>query len=280
MFNISALNISTELSVTKRSVLGKIATIFDPLGFLGPFFIKAKILLQEMWTRGYDWEDEIHDEIISRIRSWYGQLRRLGDVQVPRYLHEAKEVVAKRVITYVDASLQAHGTVVYLQYVYNNPTVLSRLVASKCKVAPLKPMTVPRLELAGAVLGLRLAQHLTLVLGLPLQSVTFYSDSMDILRWIQSSRPYVADRIGEIQMATEPSQWQDVPAGENSVDPRPRGAAPDKLLENSLWWHIPKWLLSEDKAGWPKMDGRSRPASSLEVKTSDQKEGNMMLQIF
>ena len=244
---------------------------------MGPFVIKAKILLQELWTRGYDWDDVIHDEIASRIGSWYGQLRSLGNVQVPRCLREAKEVVAKRVITFVDASLQAYGTVVYLQCVYNDATVSSRLVASKCKVAPLKPMTVPRLELAGAVLGLRLTQHLTVVLGLPMQSVTFYSDSMDVLWWIRghgrSFRPFVANRIGEIQMVTEPSQWQHVPTGENPADLCTRGATPDELLENSLWWHGPRWLQSEDKAGWPKMNVRSCPASLPELKTSDRKEG-------
>ena len=242
-FTISAANISAELPVTKRNVLRKVATVFDQLEFVGPFVIKAKILLQEQWTRGYDWDDVIHDEIASRIGSWYGQLRNLGNVQVPRCLREAKEVVAKRVITFVDASLRAYGTVVYLQCVYNDATVSSRLVASKCKVAPLKPMTVPRLELAGAVLGLRLTQHLTVVLGLPMQSITFYSDSTDILWWIRgqgrSFRPFVANRIGEIQMETEPSQWQHVPTGENPADLCTRGATPDELLENSLWWHGP-----------------------------------------
>ena len=81
----------------------------------------------------------------------------------------------------MDASLQAYGTVVYLQCVYNDATISSRLVASECKVVPLKPMTVPQLELAGAVLGLSLTQDLTVVLGLPMQSVTFYSDSMDVV---------------------------------------------------------------------------------------------------
>ena len=52
-----------------------------------------------------------------------------------------------------------------------------------------------------------------------------------------------------------------------------RGEALDELLENSLWWHGPKWLLLEDKAGWPKMDVRSRPALLPELKTSDRKEG-------
>lgn len=115
-FTISAANISTELPVTKRNVLRKVATVFDPFGFVGPFVIKAKILLQELWARGYDWDDVIHDEIASRIGSWY-ELRSLGNVQVPRCLREVKEVVAKRVITFVDASLQAYGTVVYLQCV-------------------------------------------------------------------------------------------------------------------------------------------------------------------
>ena len=171
---------------------------------------------------------------------------------MPRCLREAKEVVTKRVVSFVDASLQAYGTVVYLQCVYNDASVTSRLIASKCKVAPLKPMTVPRLELMGAVLGLRLTQHLTLVLGLPMQSVTFYSDSMDVLWWVRghgrSFHPFIANRIGEIQMVTEPSQWQHVSTGENPADLCTRGATPDELLENSLWWHGPKWLLSEDKA--------------------------------
>ena len=78
-----------------------------------------------------------------------------------------------------------HWSVIYLQCVYNDATVSSWLVGLKCKVAPCKSMTVPWSELAGDVLGLRLTQHLTLVLVLPMQSVTFCSDSMDVLWWIR-----------------------------------------------------------------------------------------------
>ena len=96
----------------------------------------------------------------------------------------------------------------------------------------------------GAVLGLCLTQHLTLVLGLPMQSVTFYSDSMDVLWWVRghwrSFRPFTANRIGEIQLVTKPSKWHHVTTGENPADLCTRGATPDKLLENSLWWHGPK----------------------------------------
>lgn len=79
----------------------------------------------------------------------------------------------------MDASLRAYGTAVYLQCVNSDGTTSSLLIASKSKVAPLKPMTVPRLEQMGVVLGLGLTQHLIIVLGLPMQVVTFYSDSMD-----------------------------------------------------------------------------------------------------
>ena len=276
-FTISTARAPTEVQLTKQDVLRKVATIFDPLGFVSPFVVKAKILLQELWSRGYDWDDVIHDEIASRIGSWYEQLKGLGNVKVPRCLREAKEVVAKRVVTFVDASLQAYGTVVYLQCVYNDATTTSRLIASNCKVAPLKPMTVPRLELIGAVLGLRLTQRLAHVLGLPMQTVTFNSHSMDVLWWIRghgrSFCPFIANRIGEIQMVTEPSQWQHVATGENPADLCTRRATPDELMENSLWWHGPKWLLSKDKQSWPKMDLRSRPASLPEKKTSNCKEG-------
>ena len=76
-------------------------------------------------------------------------------------------------------------------------------------------------------------------------------------------------------MVTEPSQWQHLPTLENPADLSTKGAALDELLENLLWRHGPKWLLLEDKAGWPKMDVRSRPSLLPELKTSDRKEGEI-----
>ena len=106
-FTILTANKPTELPLTERNVLRRVATVFDPLGFVGPFVIKAKVLLQELWSRGYDWDDVVCDEIARRMESWFEQLRSLGKVQVPRCLREAKEVVTKRVVSFVDASLQA-----------------------------------------------------------------------------------------------------------------------------------------------------------------------------
>ena len=81
---ISTAKVSGELHLTKRNVLRKIATIFDPLGFVGPFVVKAKILLQEVWSRGYGWDDTIQDDIAGRIEEWHQQVESLENVRVPR----------------------------------------------------------------------------------------------------------------------------------------------------------------------------------------------------
>ena len=97
-------------------------------------------------------------------------------MKIPRCLRSSEPVKSKRI---VDAS--QHGTAVYMRCEYHNAAITSRLIAAKSKVAPLTPMTVPRLGLMGAILGLRLTQSFLTVLEAPMQSVTFYSDSTDIL---------------------------------------------------------------------------------------------------
>ena len=172
-------------AITKRNVLRKVASIFDPLGFVGPFIMVAKILIQELWSRGYDWDNEIQDDVADKIEAWFEQLQNLDKVKIPRCLRKVERVKSKQIVTFVDASQQAYGAVVYLRCEYENESVTSRLIAAKSKVAPLTPMTVPRLELMGAILGLRLTQSLLTVLEVPMRSVTFYSDSTDVLWWIR-----------------------------------------------------------------------------------------------
>ena len=71
----------------------------------------------------------------------------------------------------------------YLLCEYEDGTVICRLIASKSKVAPLKPATVPRLEMMGAFLGLQLTQNICRVLQIPAQLISFFSDSKDVLWW-------------------------------------------------------------------------------------------------
>ena len=273
VLSVSAADGPPDTLMTKRNVLKKIAAVFDPLGFVSPFVVVAKILLQELWTRGYDWDDVILDEIGDKILRWFQQLGSLASLRVPRCLRQSKKVLTKKIITFVDASIQAYGAVVYLLCEYEDQTTSSRMITSKSKVAPLKPVTVPRLELMGAILGLRLTQNISRVLEIPMQSVMFFSDSKHVLWWIRGRgrdfRSFVANRVGEVQMATEPCQWQYVPTDQNPADLCTRGETPSELEDCSLWWNGPVWLL-EEQANWPKMDIGCRPSQLQETKAVKQ----------
>jgi hypothetical protein len=180
-FTVPTWVTSSDLKVTKRHVLKKIATVFDPLGFVSPVVVQAKILLQELWSRGYEWDKPVTDELANLIGNWFNRLSSLTNVRVPRSLCEPKTVASTEVATFVDASKEAYGAVAYLRHSYEDGTVTSRMIASKSKVAPVTPITIPRLELMAAVLGLRLTQSIVEVLELSLKEAFFYSDSMDVL---------------------------------------------------------------------------------------------------
>ena len=92
-----------DYPITKRNVL-KIATVFDPLGLVSPFIVQAKIMLQELWNRGYDWDEEVQDEVANRIRLWFLQLSSLANVKISRCLQNQQPVKLGEVVTFVDAS--------------------------------------------------------------------------------------------------------------------------------------------------------------------------------
>lgn len=240
--------------ITKRSFLRKVATLFDPLGFLAPFTIRARTILQEMWTTGIDWDDDVPTSIEKKVRNWFSELKKLDSVRIPRCLKAEPLATSTTLHTFVDASNIAYGSVVYVRHVYQSGNISCRLVATKSRVAPLKAVSIPRLELAGAVLGLRLALSVAEALEISPRDVTFWSDSMDVLYWIRGRsrqfKPFVANRVGEIQSFTDPSQWRYVPTKENPADTITRGANIDSLVSDSKWWNGPEYLHKED-ACWP-----------------------------
>ena len=107
-------------------------------------------------------------------------------------------------------------------------------MASKSRVAPLQAVSIPRLELMVAVVGLKLSETVGKVLSIESSHRSFWSDSMDVLYWIRGCsrkfKPFVANRIGEIQALTSPNQWEYVPTGQNPADLLTRGESVSKLL--------------------------------------------------
>lgn len=170
---------------TKCNFLKKIATLFDPIGFLAPFTIRAKILMQEVWTAGMDWDEELTESLTQSTRAWFDDLEKLRLIQVPRYFGKNGQVACGTSLhTFVDTSEDAYGAVVYARCTYEDDSVSSTIVGAKTRVAPSMATSVPRLELMAAVVGVRLTTRIAHVLELPMNSTCFWSDSLNVLWWI------------------------------------------------------------------------------------------------
>ena len=264
--------ITEEIANTKREFLSKIASLFDPLGLLSPYTIRSKMLLQEMWISGRDWDDNLDEMLYEKTKAWFKELEHLEKIRVDRCLRYGpeEEVVSTQIHVFVDASTYGHGAVAYERNRYKSGSTSVRLIAAKNRVAPVTAMSVPRLELMGAVLGLRLAVSICSALNRDLQSVHFWSDSMNVLWWIRGHsrqmKPFVANRVGEIQTKSEPKQWRYVETKENPADVITRGTTVLELSENEKWWHGPPYL-QKSEFEWPKNVFQKGDEADNEMKT-------------
>lgn len=140
---------------TKRSVLQTSARVFDPIGFLTPFTIRVKCLFQELWERGIGWDEQLPSDLAEKWDQWRAELPKLHLVAIPRWYQIEIQPNSQTIKLHVfcDASEKAYSAVAYLQGQNKDGEVVTSFVASKSKVAPLKKMSVPRLELMGALIG-------------------------------------------------------------------------------------------------------------------------------
>ena len=248
------VHINDSKVITKRCWLSKISTIFDPLGFLSLYIVRARILVQKMWIAGFEWDDIIDNDVAEDCKKWLSELNQLHLVTIPRFLGFKNSNTNTEFHVFVDASANAYGAVCYVRHVNESGAVNVYFVLSKVNVAPLKCITIPRLELLAAVLGLKVSKIVSSALNVSLTRFQFWSDSNNVLWWIRgcsrSFRPFVAHRVGDIQSHTSPEQWRYVSSKSNPADILSRGIEVAALANNDCWWSGPAFL-KIDKSKWP-----------------------------
>ncbi|XP_058806332.1 uncharacterized protein LOC131672852 [Phymastichus coffea] len=244
---------NTELVSTKRKLLSEVARIFDPLGLLGPLILYAKGLLLDCWRSNLTWDESLPQEIHTKWVKFADQLPEVQKFAEPRYLR-GETPTSTEIHGFCDASSRGYGAGVYIRTVDAAGRVTVRLLVSKSKIASTDHQTIPRLELAGAVLLKRLYVKARKQLVFSVDRVIFWTDSTIVLSWLKKAphllRTYEKNRVADIQELGNEVEWRHVRSAANPADALSRGQLPGELVRNSLWNCGPHWLrLSEDK--WP-----------------------------
>lgn len=250
---IEALETNQDTKLTKRIVLSTIAQIYDPLGFVAAFTINAKILMQDLWKLGVGWDEELPKASKDEWLSYLREMKELEHVSFPRCLVPSGAADAPQLFIFSDASNKAFGACAYVRKANGDGTYEVRFIAAKSRVAPLKQLTIPRLELQAAVLSSRLAKAILDESRIKFQDVVFFTDSAIVLSWIRSCsrnfKPFVSARVGEIQSQSEPCQWRHIPGETNVADDLSRGIHAQDLT--GRWSSGPKFLQLPEE-DWPR----------------------------
>ncbi|XP_076638767.1 uncharacterized protein LOC143350575 [Colletes latitarsis] len=255
---------------TKRSVLSMTAWLFDPLGCVSPVIIVPKIILQSLWIRGVDWDTPLPPEFLQEWCRYAAELHLLRHVRVPRWCGLPPGNMALELHGFADASSHAYAEVVYARLASEGgAAILVTLLVAKTRVAPVKTLSIPRLELYAAVLLTRLLARIHAETPFVRASIFALMDSRVVLEWLRRHpatwQVFVANRVSEIQTAHPSASWQQhVPTRDNPADCASRGMLPEAFLAHTLWWHGPGWLWSP-RSDWPAQDDAS-PTVAPEIK--------------
>ncbi|XP_067205381.1 uncharacterized protein [Linepithema humile] len=244
---------ATLVDVTKRSVLSFTARLFDPLGWLAPVVVRAKISFQATWLLGLNWDDPLDEAAGRQWHAYAEELPQLECLRVPRWLDVASSVDDAEVHGFADASERAYAAVLYIRIGCGDSWRTS-LISAKTKVAPLKTVSLPRLELCAASLLAKLTSQVCATLGLNRIPIHLWSDSTVALGWIRGHptrwKTFVANRVADIQTRVPDALWHHVPGLENPADCASRGLSPGELVKHPLWWQGPPWLRTAPST-WP-----------------------------
>lgn len=250
-YRVKPLSIPERL--TKREILSKTAQVFDPLGLVSPVIVKAKILLQQCWSLKIGWDDVLPKNICN---SWFQIVHELGhlnNIQIPRNVIQVKPKQIQ-LHGFGDASQSAYGAAIYLRVTDNSDNHQIHLLCSKSRVAPLRVVSLPRLELCAALLLARLFNTVLKTINVKIDQQFLWTDSTIVLAWIScassSLQTFVGNRVSEIQSLTDTKNWRHIRSEQNPADVVSRGAFPEELKTNIIWWNGPEWL-SHDINIWP-----------------------------
>ena len=242
--------------VTRRGILAAVSSLFDPLGLAAPVTLKAKAVLQELCRMQLSWDSEIPESERIKWHNWLKALPSLRAVRIPRCYKPIGfgKVIDIQLHIFCDASENGYGACAYLRFTNQHGAVCVSLAFGKSRLAPLKQVSIPRLELTAAVLASRLCAQIHREVEFEISQTILWTDSMIALSYIKNKsrrfKVFVANRLAIIHENTKESQWRHVPTQSNPADIASRGLDPDDKTKLNVWLNGPVFL-QQGEENWP-----------------------------
>ena len=235
-------------SLTQRLFLCLVSKVFDPIGLVAPFTVGARLLLKDIWrVTGQQWDDELPQDMVQKFLVWSADLPKLENIKIPRSCFSGPFDNIE-LHMFDDSSQDIFRAVAFLRARVKTPTGQKEtelaFVLGKARVAPMKVMAVPKLELQAALLAARLKREIIQALTVTVNQVFMWTDSTTILQWINSNEKqliFVANRVCEILEYTSVDQWNHVATKDNPADAGTRGMSAE-ILQLSSWVESPHFL--------------------------------------
>ncbi|XP_072394935.1 uncharacterized protein [Diabrotica undecimpunctata] len=251
-FKIS-LTVNSNHLFTKRQILSIISKIYDPLGLLSPVILIAKLIIQTLFRLQKPWDEIIPPELNNSWTKLYNQLPCLNKLHIPRPVLGSGHKITS-IHCFCDASMHAYASCIYVCSIDPESKYHSHILCSKTKVAPIKSITIPKLELCAALLGSQLIDKVTKSLSILNMPIYMWSDSKIVLSWLKLEpsqlQVFVANRVTKIQSLTSSDSWHYINTKENAADIASRGIFPEFFLESQLWFQGPQFLRQHPDL-WP-----------------------------
>ena len=234
--------------------------VYDPIGLVAPFTVGARLILKDIWrVNGQSWDDELPKDTVDRFLAGCVELPRLAAITIPRsYFSGPFQYLQLHM--FGDSWQDVFSAVGFLraQVTCTSGEIRTELafVLGKARVAPMKVMTVPKLELQAALLAARLKMEICRALTVDVDKVVMWTDSAIVLQWINSIKKhpiFIANRVSEILENTRVDQWNHVATWDNPADAGTRGMSAE-VLQSSSWVTGPDFLRTKQFPFVPNTD--------------------------
>jgi len=198
-----------KAALTRTGLLSTGCSIYDPLGFMSPLTLVAKRLMQDLTRKKLGWDEPLPEVELNEWTRWSDDLLKVESVRVQRCVKPGESNnVCCQLHHFADASCTAYGVVIYLRAVKRDGKTTCSLMMAKSRLAPVKTVTLPRLELMAATLAVKVDQLMQRELDIPLAKSVFWTDSAIVLQYISNEHKrfhtFVANRVAAIRDSSSP----------------------------------------------------------------------------